>query len=164
MAHRISTSDLVAGTPIPCSGIPKLNIACGGCYLPTVDFFVTNNNGNYLIYLCRGCATKEKQYYYNKQKPAYKSESHRRRKYGVSQDDFDSMRAEQKDLCYLCGKPEVVKRKGNPVILSVDHNHKTGKVRKLLCARCNIDVGHYEKFVNNPQLAESIQKYLEEHL
>ena len=38
---------------------------------------------------------------------------------------------EQNGNCAICGLPELMQR------LSVDHNHKTGTVRGLLCKRCN---------------------------
>jgi len=41
---------------------------------------------------------------------------------------------EQKEACYICG---VVSKQR----LAVDHNHKTGKVRKLLCSNCNTAIG-----------------------
>ena len=51
-------------------------------------------------------------------------------------EDFDRMNKEQGGLCYLCGKPSCKGRS-----LCVDHNHKTGKVRKLLCFDCNTSIG-----------------------
>ena len=57
----------------------------------------------------------------------------------------------QNGKCYLCGK--------SSCILRLDHNHKTGNVRTLLCEHCNLFVGKIEKdldFVN------SIIKYIED--
>lgn len=41
--------------------------------------------------------------------------------------------------CEICEKECDVKGK-----LSIDHDHKTGKFRGLLCFRCNISLGHLE--------------------
>lgn len=44
--------------------------------------------------------------------------------------------------------------------LYVDHNHETGKVRALICARCNTGLGFYEK---NPGFFQRAKKYLNEY-
>lgn len=55
------------------------------------------------------------------------------RKYGISYDQREGMYILLNGCCALCGKHEKqFKRR-----LAVDHNHKTGKVRNLLCYRCN---------------------------
>lgn len=48
---------------------------------------------------------------------------------------------DRKGLCDICGKPD--DRKDGRRI-SVDHDHKTGKVRGLLCNGCNARLGWYE--------------------
>lgn len=50
---------------------------------------------------------------------------------GVDQAVYDRMLAEQHGVCRICGRPPKVRR------LHVDHDHKTGAVRGLLCFRCN---------------------------
>lgn len=66
-----------------------------------------------------------------------------RRKYGLSRDDYDRMRASQGGLCAIC-------RKGRTITLSVDHDHEIQKrtglivVRGLLCRRCNSALGKFE--------------------
>lgn len=53
--------------------------------------------------------------------------------YGLAWKDYEKMLAEQKGSCAICG--------GGPRtfnFLSVDHCHATGKVRGLLCERCNL--------------------------
>jgi hypothetical protein len=59
------------------------------------------------------------------------------RKYGITQDLFEQMKEAQDGRCACCGKK--AKR------LIVDHNHETGSVRGLLCYRCNMGLGHYER-------------------
>jgi phage regulator Rha-like protein len=58
----------------------------------------------------------------------------------------------QEGVCAICGKPETVKsRKGEVLALAIDHDHATGKVRGLLCFRCNTTLGTYERNVTSFQ-------------
>ena len=50
---------------------------------------------------------------------------------GVTSADYDRMLAAQGGVCAICGSPPKTRR------LHVDHDHATGKVRGLLCHRCN---------------------------
>lgn len=53
-------------------------------------------------------------------------------------------------VCEICGKPEKVKTNGRTVSkLAVDHNHKTGKFRGLLCCDCNRKLGWFENLQDN---------------
>jgi len=64
-----------------------------------------------------------------------------RRKYGLSEQDFDRMLARQHGLCLMCWK----KFTRTPC---VDHSHATQLVRALLCTNCNLGFGH---FFENPK-------------
>ena len=57
------------------------------------------------------------------------------RHYNLSLEDYNRMYEEQNGKCYLCEKNIAGKE------IKVDHNHKTGKVRKLLCHNCNTSLG-----------------------
>lgn len=57
--------------------------------------------------------------------------------YGITVDEYDRMFEAQGGVCATCGKPN----KSKYGYLSVDHDHKTGKVRGLLCHRCNAALG-----------------------
>ncbi len=65
----------------------------------------------------------------------------RLRKFGITQADFDRLMEKQKGVCAIC-KALPSKRWG---VLSVDHNHQTGKVRGLLCLTCNTMLGRLER-------------------
>ncbi len=60
-------------------------------------------------------------------------------RYGITQIEYNLMFRQQDGHCAICGKPEARIDKRNNKInkLSVDHNHKTGMVRGLLCKKCN---------------------------
>jgi hypothetical protein len=71
--------------------------------------------------------------------------------------DFDRWYQVQYGKCAICGKDESsFKRK-----LAVDHNHKTGIVRGLLCFKCNKGLGHFDE---KPELFLKIIKYLQENM
>lgn len=72
-------------------------------------------------------------------------ESHLRKTYGVSIEAYDAMLTAQEGRCYLCKKPQVDCVNG---WLCVDHDHKTGKIRKLLCQKCNAGIGFFEEDPN----------------
>lgn len=60
----------------------------------------------------------------------------RERKYGITLTVFESMQQTQNGRCAIC-KQEAAK--------CVDHNHKTGKVRALLCRKCNSGLGQFKE-------------------
>lgn len=74
-------------------------------------------------------------------------------KYGMTIADYKAMLARQEGRCAICGTAEEK--------LVVDHNHKTGKVRELLCHLCNAMIGCARE--NLGILANAIT-YLEQHL
>ncbi|HDY68067.1 MAG TPA: hypothetical protein ENH85_09770 [Candidatus Scalindua sp.] len=55
--------------------------------------------------------------------------------YGITLEDYDKLYEKQNGVCAICSLPEVLMR------LQVDHDHKTGKVRGLLCLYCNNILG-----------------------
>lgn len=57
------------------------------------------------------------------------------RKYGITLEDYEVLLKNQGGVCGICGKPPKPDR-----ALDVDHDHKTGKVRGLLCHNCNYRV------------------------
>jgi hypothetical protein len=63
------------------------------------------------------------------------------RVYGITEIEFNNRVRIQDGLCAICRRPETAKYKGKVVRLSIDHDHKTGKVRDLLCKKCNIVIG-----------------------
>jgi hypothetical protein len=60
-----------------------------------------------------------------------------RKKYGITLEQYEQMLIEQDSKCAVCGKTE----QENTKRLAVDHCHKTGRVRKLLCHHCNCALG-----------------------
>lgn len=61
--------------------------------------------------------------------------------YGITLADYDAMLAAQSGLCAICSAGEPG---GNANHWHVDHNHQTGRVRGLLCTRCNIGLGYFQ--------------------
>jgi len=61
------------------------------------------------------------------------------RKYGLKLEDIDRMLIEQQFACKLCHNPFT----STPF---VDHDHKTGRIRGLLCNVCNLGIGWVERF------------------
>jgi hypothetical protein len=67
------------------------------------------------------------------------------RRYGLTPEDYDRMLQEQGGTCAICQLPEryIDARTGETRRLAVDHCHITGKVRGLLCGRCNRSIGQF---------------------
>lgn len=59
-------------------------------------------------------------------------------RYGLTVEQYEEMHARQGGVCAICGEECSSGRS-----LAVDHDHKTGLVRGLLCTRCNWGLGHF---------------------
>ena len=59
------------------------------------------------------------------------------KKYGIDREEYNLMWDEQKGRCKICKTHQLELKRP----LSVDHCHKTGKVRGLLCNNCNAGIG-----------------------
>lgn len=82
-----------------------------------------------------------------------------KRFHGITLLDYKKMLEEQNGLCAICGKEETRRdfRYNNLIDLAVDHDHKTGKVRGLLCSNCNKAIGVFQ---DNTELLQSAINYL----
>lgn len=68
-----------------------------------------------------------------------------KRDYKISVETYQAILDTQNGVCAICEKIEVHKKYKR---LSVDHNHITGKVRGLLCSRCNLALGYLKEDTN----------------
>lgn len=64
------------------------------------------------------------------------------RVYGMTLDDYRKLMAAQAGACFICGKRFTAGR-----VPQRDHDHATGEVRGLLCARCNTQIGYMHEDV-----------------
>jgi hypothetical protein len=64
-------------------------------------------------------------------------------KYGMTIEEYDVLLKEQNNKCYICEKENKSKKR-----LAIDHCHKTGRIRGLLCLQCNTALGKLEPFMN----------------
>lgn len=66
--------------------------------------------------------------------------------FNITIEEYNRMNEAQNGLCAICKQPETKKSKAGTVFrLAVDHCHRTGKIRGLLCFKCNAAMGFFEK-------------------
>ena len=82
-----------------------------------------------------------------------------KKKFGITLDEFNVMVKNQNGVYAICGKPENKTGCRGTKNLSVDHNHETGKIRGLLCYKCNLGIGN---FLENGKLLTKAINYLKE--
>lgn len=146
----------IAGKPIP---EPPASQACQRCkQSKPITFFRKNKRSPTGINQnCRKCCTEYgKEWREDKRdasriiaKAAYwrNPEAGRRRarignfrkKYGLTVAEVDGMLIAQNNNCAICER-SLLGKKAN-----VDHDHSTGKIREILCTRCNLGIGYFEE-------------------
>ena len=80
-------------------------------------------------------------------------------RYALTSEQYDALLTAQNGVCAICHKPERAKLNGTVKSLAIDHDHATGKVRGLLCQKCNRGIG---QFNDDPKLLRGAADYLEE--
>jgi hypothetical protein len=92
----------------------------------------------------------------------YKKESFIKSVYGITLKDYDNMLKNQKGVCAICGEKETRKNRYTGICrLHIDHDHKTGKVRGLLCHACNFGIA---AFNDNSILFDKAKEYLAQRI
>jgi hypothetical protein len=79
-----------------------------------------------------------------------------RRQYGITLADYEKMFGEQEGKCAICGNSDEVEGRR----LAIDHCHDSGKVRGLLCGKCNRGLG---LFYDNKDLLKNAISYLNKY-
>lgn len=97
---------------------------------------------------CKSCNNE-----YRKANPDKIKNSSLKCDYGIDLSQYKAMLTNQNHSCKTCSRhiSELTK------VLVVDHDHKTGEVRGLLCDFCNRQLGVYE---NKPELFKNFDVYL----
>jgi len=105
---------------------------------------------------------KRSEYYSRRwwEEPEYRAtllaaarDRHLRRKYGVGVAVYNELLQRQGGRCAICGAEESVRRS-----FDMDHDHESGRVRGLLCARCNPGIGYFQ---DDPGRLRAAADYLE---
>ena len=76
-------------------------------------------------------------------------------KYGIDLPEFKAMKAAQDNKCAICSCEFI-----DPKYTCVDHCHKTGKVRAILCHHCNTGLGMFKE---KPEVFKAALKYLKKY-
>ena len=138
-----------------CTTMPNKHCPRCGRDLPTSEFWRDKARHDGLGSICKHCHYE----YYNKKKnytaaakacqlrywrspkgKRKKREQRYREAYGITLAEYDRMFTEQAGRCFICGRTQETQ------LLSVDHDHETGKVRRLLCVYCNNCLAWFEKY------------------
>jgi dCMP deaminase len=139
----------------------KRSAICGDCS-------VTFSNGNPRkckdgVIRCKKCRNKKQRLNFiekhgttpgKKYGPKYRDKTRDRAlmtNYGISQEDYLRILEQQGGGCAICkALPESESRN-----FPIDHDHSTGKVRGILCTRCNMILGQFKDNIANMRSAAS---------
>ncbi len=111
---------------------------------------------------CKACILQDKRARYAAQDGDRVSHAQvLREKYHLTPAEYERMLVAQGGRCAICRQPETTRgRSGAPRRLAVDHDHRTGAVRNLLCHRCNLVTWAVEE---NLELLDKVRTHLEAH-
>ena len=130
-----------------------INKQCSKCKINKDQslFYKNKTRPDGLSPQCKQCAEAAKT-------PEARQRGSLKFRYGITIKDYDDMLLKQKGMCKICkSKESGYGRK----YFCVDHNHKTNKIRGLLCYSCNLGLG---KFKDDISILKAAIKYLKEDL
>jgi hypothetical protein len=117
---------------------------------PATEFWRHSTARDGLHPSCRPCARANARRRWAKKPEAQRFFRRLRQRYGLTQAQAEELLAARGAQCWACGARPKSKN------LHVDHDHRTGAVRGLLCLRCNVALSYIE----NTELHEQLLAYL----
>jgi hypothetical protein len=122
---------------VPAARCPEGERWCAGCQSFVPHFYAQGSR-------CKACNSRATH------------AGHVQRTYGLSGEQYAELLEWQAGVCYICGQVPRVRR------LAVDHDHRTGAVRGLLCANdefgCNVVLA---RLLNDVDIARRALAYVE---
>jgi hypothetical protein len=111
---------------------------CSRCKIdkPLTDYHKRSNRPCGVRSICKQCYKG----YEFKRRPGYAREHFLMKSYSMTPEQYNSMLEKQEHKCAIC-KIESSSMTGKKKHLCIDHSHKTGMVRGLLCDKCNRGIG-----------------------
>lgn len=128
-------------------------------------------------YICVTCIKKHRHDYYTDNKERVRAVQrlyYKRRKevytnsrlkgdYGITLDQYNQLLESQNNVCAICGGTEAGGNQYGKVRMAIDHNHLTGKVRGLLCCKCNMALGGLDVDIKGTELLYKSIKYIKDN-
>ncbi len=114
----------------------------------------SERSGHYTVN-CKDCRSKDSQEYRRKNRSdvrVYEKSSKLKIAYGITLNEFNEILKRQGERCAICRTNRPSGRG-----FGVDHDHKTGRIRGILCHSCNTGIGLLK---DSPKLLEKALKYL----
>lgn len=112
--------------------------------------FYWGKKDRFRIRICKTCAGDRQRERKLANRDIYRHQGFTRNlrvKYGITLEQYNNLLAQQKSLCAICSK--VLTRQNT----HVDHDHKTGSVRGLLCFECNTAIGKFHDSIDRMRRA-----------
>lgn len=120
------------------------------------EFYKRSDKPNLIRSSCKKCSYDNPRS--SETRRAYKLKT----LYQIDKREYESMFAAQGGVCAICGQAEdgMANNGNRRRHLSVDHDHENGKVRELLCGKCNVLLG---KIGENVGFLQRMIDYLKKH-
>lgn len=139
-----------------------LNKRCSKCKQnkPINIFYKNKNKKDGLGNVCKFCNRLQTKEYITRQlkkDPNFEISRNLKINYGISIQQYIKLSTLQKNKCVICKNVETLVLRGKLVKLAVDHCHKTGKIRGLLCSNCNKGLG---LFNDDPNILYTASRYV----
>jgi hypothetical protein len=82
--------------------------------------------------------------------------------YGITLEEKNKLEQSQGGVCAICKQKETLLNRKTKTLreMPVDHSHKTGKIRGILCSGCNTAIGLLKE---NPEICIAAAEYLRKH-
>jgi len=151
-------------TCIQCLVTLDIKKECSRCHQPKPlsDFTKRSGRSVGVASSCKQCLSETRPYRpyvkgtkYPSSNPAHQRNKSLQRLYGITSAEYDAMLEVQGGVCKVCKGPPHGRRER----YHVDHDHDTGKVRGLLCHKCNVALGMVQ---DSTEHLKALITYLEE--
>lgn len=130
-----------------------ITTACKSCRNPQSKAW-RDKNKEYVKEINVRSKAKRKEYYDSPERKIKYRSLDLERRFGLTHEDYLRMLELQGGVCAICGKVRLNKGKYH---MAIDHCHKSGKVRGILCGWCNKGLGLFD---DKPEFLNKAIEYL----